>query len=196
MPNRRRKLTAERSEKRRRSEQFETIVVYGKMKRVRRPPTIEGMEMEEFIRRNADSIWLHQNEMWEYLEERHWDDGFQDSPMRQITNAQKRHLRDLAAKAYDRGLRAALKDLHKHFASWQAGEIAAWDLNELIHEHHNGISRELYKLYTGRNPEVCVVRAITKDFIRWDEVKDDCRPLLKGILELSGNQNPDSMSEG
>ena len=30
--------------------------------------TIDGMDVYEFIRRNADPIWLHQNEMWEYLE--------------------------------------------------------------------------------------------------------------------------------
>jgi len=26
------------------------------------------MVVDEFIRRNADPIWLHQNEMWEYME--------------------------------------------------------------------------------------------------------------------------------
>ena len=26
-----------------------------------------GMDVDEFIRRNADPIWLHQNEMWEYM---------------------------------------------------------------------------------------------------------------------------------
>lgn len=46
-----------------------TIFIRGKMKRVRRPPTIEGLPAEEFIRRNADLLWLHQNEMWEYIEE-------------------------------------------------------------------------------------------------------------------------------
>ena len=42
---------------------------YGKQKRVKRPPTIDGMSVEEFLRRNADPIWLHQNEMWEYMDE-------------------------------------------------------------------------------------------------------------------------------
>jgi hypothetical protein len=45
-----------------------TIFINGKMKRVPRPPTIEGLTVEQFIRRNADPIWLHQNEMWEYME--------------------------------------------------------------------------------------------------------------------------------
>ena len=63
-----RKLTsAEKREKKRRREGYETIFINGKQKRVKRPQTIDGMTVDEFIRRNADPIWLHQNEMWEYL---------------------------------------------------------------------------------------------------------------------------------
>ena len=64
-----RKLTAkERAAKRRRK--LETLVIFinGKQKRVKRPPTIEGLPVDEFIRRNADPIWLHQNEMWHLIE--------------------------------------------------------------------------------------------------------------------------------
>jgi hypothetical protein len=46
-----------------------TIFIHGKMKRIRTPPQIEGLDVDEFIRHNADPIWLHQNEMWEYMEE-------------------------------------------------------------------------------------------------------------------------------
>jgi len=35
--------------------------------RVKRPPTIDVMDIDEYIQRNADPIWLHQNEMWEYM---------------------------------------------------------------------------------------------------------------------------------
>jgi hypothetical protein len=67
---RKRKLTAaEKAEKKRRREMYMTIFVGGKQKRVRRPPTVDGIPVEEFIRRNADPIWLHQNEMWELIEE-------------------------------------------------------------------------------------------------------------------------------
>ena len=27
------------------------------------------MDVDEFIRINADPIWLHQNEMWEYMDQ-------------------------------------------------------------------------------------------------------------------------------
>jgi len=68
MVKRKRKLTAaEKAEKKRRQKEFRTIFINGKQKRVRRPPTIDGMDVGDFIRRNADPIWLHQNEMWEYM---------------------------------------------------------------------------------------------------------------------------------
>ena len=53
-----------------------TIFINGKQKRVKRPPTIDGMDPDEFIRRNADPIWLHQNEMWEYIDQDSEDDIF------------------------------------------------------------------------------------------------------------------------
>lgn len=63
-----RKLSAaEKAHKKQRQKEFMTIFINGKQKRVRRPPSIEGMDVDEFIRRNADPIWLHQNEMWEYM---------------------------------------------------------------------------------------------------------------------------------
>ena len=68
MTNRKRKLTVtETAEKKRRQKEYMTIFINGKQKRVKRPPTIEGLDVNEFIRRNADPIGLHQNEMWEYM---------------------------------------------------------------------------------------------------------------------------------
>ena len=64
-----RKLTSrEKAAKRKRNREFMTIFVNGKQKRVRRPPTIEGISVDEFIRQNADPIWLLQHEMYELLE--------------------------------------------------------------------------------------------------------------------------------
>ena len=58
---RKRKLTtAEKEAKKARREQYEWIFVRGKQKRVHRPPTIEGLSVDEFILRNADPLWLHQ----------------------------------------------------------------------------------------------------------------------------------------
>ena len=71
----RKKLSAaEKAEKKRLREEYMTIFINGKQKRVKRPPTIEGMDPDEFIRRNADPIRLHQNEMWEDIDQDSEDD--------------------------------------------------------------------------------------------------------------------------
>ena len=63
-----RKLTAaERRARRERKKNFMTIFLNGKQKRVPRPQLIDGLPVDEFIARNADPIWLHQNELWEYM---------------------------------------------------------------------------------------------------------------------------------
>jgi hypothetical protein len=63
-----RRLTpAQKIEKARRRAEYTTIFINGKQKRVRRPDLIEGLTPDEFIRASADPIWLHQNELWEYM---------------------------------------------------------------------------------------------------------------------------------
>ena len=68
MPKRIRKLTAaERRARRERKRKYMTIFVNGKQKRVLRPQEIDGLPVDEFIIRNADPIWLHQNGMWDLM---------------------------------------------------------------------------------------------------------------------------------
>jgi len=63
-----RKLTAaEKRARRERRKNFMTIFINGKQKRVPRPQLVDSMDVDEFIARNADPIWLHQNELWEYM---------------------------------------------------------------------------------------------------------------------------------
>ena len=59
-----------------RRKEYMTIFINGKQKMVKRPVTIDGMDVDEFIRRNADPILLHQNEMWEYMDQTEDDELF------------------------------------------------------------------------------------------------------------------------
>ncbi len=68
VPKRKRKLTAaERRERRERKRKYMTVFINGKQKRVLRPQEIDGLPVDEFIIRNADPIWLHQNGMWDLM---------------------------------------------------------------------------------------------------------------------------------
>jgi len=69
MAKQKKKLTpSQMVAKKKRQKKYMTIFINGKQKRVKRPITIDDMTEEEFIRNNADPIWLHQNEMWEYMD--------------------------------------------------------------------------------------------------------------------------------
>ena len=38
-----------------------------KQVRIKSTPTIDGIDVDEYVERNADLIWLHQNGMWEFI---------------------------------------------------------------------------------------------------------------------------------
>ena len=68
MTKRKRKLTLkQKAEKKRRRREYKTIFVGGKQKRVKREPMVGGLPVDEFIKRNADPIWLLQNGLYEEL---------------------------------------------------------------------------------------------------------------------------------
>jgi len=65
--------SAQRAAKKQRKKDFITVFMNGKQVRVRREPTIDGMDVEDFIRHNADPIWLHQNGYHELLDEHYME---------------------------------------------------------------------------------------------------------------------------
>ena len=67
--SKRKRTTAEKRARRERQKKFMRIFINGKQKHVPRPPLLDGLPVEEFIARNADPIWLHQNELWEFMPE-------------------------------------------------------------------------------------------------------------------------------
>ena len=63
----RKQTAAEKRARRKRKKKYMMIFINGKQKRVLRPQLIDGLDVDEFIARNADPIWLHQNELWELM---------------------------------------------------------------------------------------------------------------------------------
>jgi hypothetical protein len=60
---------AKKIAKEERQKKYMWVFMNGKQVRIKRPETIDGIDPDEFIRNNADPIWLHQNEMWEYMDQ-------------------------------------------------------------------------------------------------------------------------------
>ena len=61
---------AKKKAKAERQRKYQWIFINGKQVRIKRPPTIDGIPVDEFIEQNADLIWLKQNGMYEILHSR------------------------------------------------------------------------------------------------------------------------------
>ena len=83
MTKRKRKLTPEqKAAKAKRRREYMTIFINGKQKSVKREPTVDGIPIDEFIRNNADPIWLHRNELWELMDQDEDGEHSQPEPAR------------------------------------------------------------------------------------------------------------------
>lgn len=74
-------------------------------------------------------------------------------------------LRGLAMEAWEAELHEALEDLFEAFCRWADDAYSAHELADRIHGFHNGISRELFRRYTGLPPFDAVARAIAAGFM-------------------------------
>lgn len=91
--------------------------------------------------------------------------------MRDLSKPIKRVLRQLMDLAYERELHRELEKLDQSFANWRDGTINSFELNELIHKHHNGVSRELWSRYSSyRDADMIVAYAVVEGLIKEQEV--------------------------
>ncbi len=63
----RKQTRAQKLAKKERQAKYQWVFMNSRPVRILRPPTVDGIDADEFVRRNADEIWLKQNEMWEEL---------------------------------------------------------------------------------------------------------------------------------
>ena len=103
---------------------------------------------------------------------------------RELTKSQKKRLRHLAEIAYERELSQASDALLAEFNRWKKKQIDVFELNEKIHEFHNGISRTLYERYVGMDPRFGVGRAIKVGVLNRREVEDDLFSLIEEMVEI------------
>lgn len=94
----------------------------------------------------------------------------------------------MAGQCYEKEITLALESLFEDFKKWEQSEITPWDLNDKIHHYHNGTARELYKLYEGLNDTtVALSQAVVKGIIKIEDVPENCRPLLEGLIDFYQN---------
>jgi hypothetical protein len=90
--------------------------------------------------------------------------------MPSLTKRHRSRLRELASRAHARALAQALSTLREELERWGGDENMAFELNDVVHTFHNGISRELYSKYVTAPPELAVFDALRNGVLRPDEV--------------------------
>jgi hypothetical protein len=76
-----------------------------------------------------------------------------------------------------------------NFEKWRNREIDSFKLNDLIHQHHQGPSRELWKFYTYADPDTAVARAVKFDLLKKEEIPDDLLESIAPRLDLFNNND-------
>jgi len=99
-----------------------------------------------------------------------------------------RHVRRLVTEwagiAHDRDLRKALGELRVQFGRWERGEISSFELNEYVHQFHDGTSREIWKRYATNHLEPAVASAVAAGVLRKDELPAELLHHIAGLIEF------------
>lgn len=82
----------------------------------------------------------------------------------------RKELRNLAGMAYERELNSFLEEIYNDFKRWKEGEIDPFELSKLIHEFHDGVSRQLYNINVNLKPDQLTARAVAFGFIEEAEL--------------------------
>lgn len=93
--------------------------------------------------------------------------------MRDYSKKTRRLIRELAAEAYERQLRATLAALDESFTAWRNGVIGSGELSHRIHQHETGPSRELYKQYNYGDADMNVAYAVASGILTRDDVPQE-----------------------
>lgn len=96
----------------------------------------------------------------------------------------KRLIREWASIAHDRELVKALRDLRVHFDRWQRAEITAVELNDLIHQFHDGASRDIWKKYATNHLEPALGFAVATGILRKAELPPEVLQHIAGLIDF------------
>lgn len=102
---------------------------------------------------------------------------------RQYSKPIRKKLQRLSSVVYQRDLDSELAKLNVRFDEWQAGEIDCFELSDLIHEFHDGVSRKLWKFYNRADPDTIVVHGLMDKIISREEAGDDVLEQIRPLLE-------------
>ncbi len=101
--------------------------------------------------------------------------------------AVRKELNTLASTAYEREMDGVLEELYAKFHQWKNKEIDCFQLNQMIHEHHQKKSRELWKFYNLADNDVVVVRAVRLGVLKPGEISPKTAEAIRLDRHMGGD---------
>ncbi len=111
-----------------------------------------------------------------------------DVAMAEPSKRTKRLLREQAAIAHERELKRALASLAEAFHRWENGDLSTCALSNLIHEYHDGPSRQLFLQYRHPLHDSAVARAIATGVLDRKEVPAEVMDHLARAIEYFASE--------
>ena len=104
--------------------------------------------------------------------------------MDKLTKKQRKQTTELLDLAHERELSEALAILESAFRRWRTGEISASDLDKLVHEHHQGPSRKIWKLYLPASDwEIALPGALHRGYLKIEDFPEELWEALGPRIE-------------
>lgn len=120
------------------------------------------------------------------------------------SKADRKSRRKLGSIAWDRELRAEIHKLSEAIGAMDADDLTPHEVNDQIHDFHNGITRELWGRYTQSDPGAAVYRASCDGYLTDDDLAiatDGVRESVRLFVELMDEANaregmPETQDDG
>jgi hypothetical protein len=105
--------------------------------------------------------------------------------------ALRKRLRELADQAYEEELRRALAPLAEAFERWKVRDASSFEISDLIHEFHQGLSRDLWTTYHTLKHDALVARAIAFGVLAKESLPPEIEASLAGQIETFKEPGPE-----
>ena len=104
-----------------------------------------------------------------------------------LPKADKRKVRQLAGIAWERELRQELRKIAAAIEEMENGALSPFDVNDSIHDFHDGASRDLYRQYADALPWLGVSRAYCDRVLTDEDLVDASDEVRNGIREYAAS---------
>jgi len=111
--------------------------------------------------------------------------------MAEISKKLKQRLRQYASRAWDAEVQATLQALAVKFERWKKGGMSSADLNDAIHEYHDGVAREIWKRFSTNKPGMPLAHAVAAGFVTKESLPAEVLEHIESMVEYFQDQMRD-----